>query len=127
MPTPPRRRWFQFSVRTLLVLVTAVAILSNWLGYHLNWIRQRHAFIAACPQLSPCYIHGTSLAPVQLRLLGEGGVEYIGLAKRYEGVVRRLFPEARIVIVPGWERTVAEMKHVNKAVPGYYVSTIYDE
>jgi hypothetical protein len=31
-----------FSLRTLFVIVTALCL---WLGYHVNWIRQRHAFL----------------------------------------------------------------------------------
>ncbi len=32
MPTPPRRRWFRFSLRTLLVLVIIVAIPLAWIA-----------------------------------------------------------------------------------------------
>jgi hypothetical protein len=41
MPREPRRNWFRFafSLRTLFVIVTAVAA---WFGYHMHWIRQRH-------------------------------------------------------------------------------------
>jgi len=38
MPTPPRRRWFQVSIRTLLAIVAALAI---WLAYGLNWVKSR--------------------------------------------------------------------------------------
>ena len=41
--TAPKRRWFRFSLRTLFVLVTVVGC---WLGYSINWIKQRHAFLA---------------------------------------------------------------------------------
>ena len=43
-PAKPRRRWFRlaFSLRTLLVVVTLIGC---WLGYQLNWIRQRHALL----------------------------------------------------------------------------------
>ncbi len=34
-----RRRWFRFSLRTMFVLVTVIAI---FVGYHVNWIRQRN-------------------------------------------------------------------------------------
>lgn len=37
-----RRRWFQFTLRTLFVATTGCAL---WLGYELNWIRQRHVFL----------------------------------------------------------------------------------
>ena len=127
MPTPPRRRWFLFGLRTLLILVTV----SSWLGYHLNWIRQRHAFLAAYRDLPTRSVHlvqpGTCGAPGQLPLFGESGVKYIQLAKRHEAAVRRLFPEAEIGISPGWERSTKDMKRINETVPGYYVLTQYDE
>jgi hypothetical protein len=41
-------RWFRFSLRTLFVLVTVSCV---WLGYHLNWIRERQAFIAEMESL----------------------------------------------------------------------------
>jgi hypothetical protein len=37
--TAPRRRWFAFSLRALFVVVT---VFGCWLGYQLNWIRERH-------------------------------------------------------------------------------------
>jgi hypothetical protein len=36
-----RRRWFQFSLSTLFVLVTVLAVFLAWLAYNLNWIAQR--------------------------------------------------------------------------------------
>jgi hypothetical protein len=43
MNIAPKRRWPRFSLRTLFVVVT---VLGCWLGYQLNWIRQRHDFLA---------------------------------------------------------------------------------
>jgi hypothetical protein len=40
---PTRRRWYQFGLGTLFVVVTVLAI---FIAYHVNWIRQRHAFLA---------------------------------------------------------------------------------
>jgi hypothetical protein len=40
MPTPSRRRWFRFSLRTMFVVVTLFAL---WLGWELNYVRERHA------------------------------------------------------------------------------------
>ncbi len=36
------RRWLRFSLRTLFVVVT---VLASWLGYELNWVRQRHQLL----------------------------------------------------------------------------------
>lgn len=43
MTPSPKRRWFRYSLRTLLV---AVMVFGCWLGYELNWIRQRHSVLA---------------------------------------------------------------------------------
>jgi hypothetical protein len=43
MTPAPKRRWFQWSLRTLFVVVT---VCGCWLGYELNWIQQRERFIA---------------------------------------------------------------------------------
>jgi hypothetical protein len=37
------RRWLRFSLRSLFIALT---ILACWLGYQLNWIRQRREFYA---------------------------------------------------------------------------------
>lgn len=39
MKPAPKRRWFRFSLRTLFVTVTAVAILTSWLVW--NWVKVR--------------------------------------------------------------------------------------
>jgi hypothetical protein len=44
MTAVAERRRFQFSLRTLLVVMALVGV-AGWLGLKLNWIRQRHAFL----------------------------------------------------------------------------------
>ncbi|HEY2840785.1 MAG TPA: hypothetical protein VGJ26_16630 [Pirellulales bacterium] len=44
MPTPPRRRWFQFSLATMFVVVTIFAI---WLKWELNFVHERKEAIGA--------------------------------------------------------------------------------
>ena len=73
--TAPNRRWFRFSLRTLFVVVTVFGI---WLGYELNWIRQRHEMLS-----KPYVVVGISgvdgvpaelaIAPLSLRLFGKRG------------------------------------------------------
>jgi hypothetical protein len=36
-----RHRWFQFSLRWLLVAVTLLGVLSGWLAWNLNSVRER--------------------------------------------------------------------------------------
>jgi hypothetical protein len=82
MTTAPKRRWFRFTLRTLFVVVTVFGI---WLGYELNWIRQRHAVLSGPHVVS--YVSGVNgvspvqaLAPWSLRLFGERGAYLVFLA-----------------------------------------------
>jgi hypothetical protein len=45
MPTPPRRRWFQFSLATMFVVVTVLAV---WLGWEVKLVRDRSDFLVWC-------------------------------------------------------------------------------
>jgi hypothetical protein len=109
---PRFRPRLTFSLRTMLVLVTILCI---WLGYHLNWIRQRREALAWVET------HGAKWwasspwepipAPMGLRLLGQDGVSLIdcdsmawrsreeqdALKQRF-ATYRQLFPEAIVTI-----------------------------
>ena len=110
--TAPNRRWFRFSLRTMFVMVTAGGLLAGWLVYELNWIRQRHAFLAKneALRLSRVGVGSTSesdlKAPGLLWLFGETGnfvvvcVEGSSVDSLTEADLetireaKRLFPEA---------------------------------
>ena len=79
--TAPKRRWFRFSLLTMLVVVT---IFGCWLGYQVNWIRQRRAIVAQFPKWQA--YAGESTGPMQqpsasgsLWLLGERGYAAVSL------------------------------------------------
>ena len=104
-PTPPRR--FRFGLRTLFAVVTVV---SMWVAYHVNWIRQRHE-AAAGDDVRVLYDDSTNpfrddktppnttRAPWSLRLLGERGVLIIGVSSRRDVErIHQLFPEAKVNI-----------------------------
>jgi len=44
--TKPRRRWYQFSLRTLLIVVTLSAVPLGWVGWKLEQGRRQRAVIA---------------------------------------------------------------------------------
>lgn len=46
MPTHPRRRWFQFSLATLLVVMTLFAAIAGWLAWEMNFVQQRRSMCA---------------------------------------------------------------------------------
>ena len=119
MTTASKRRWFNFSLRTMFVVVT---VFGCWMGYELNWIRQRREFI----QSDECSSNvvdaedygGWPSAPWMLRLFGETGYAMIQvnffpdetfeehaianwrLTEKQQQLIkraRRLFPEAEFI------------------------------
>jgi hypothetical protein len=116
-PAPPRRRWFQFGIGTMLLLVTVVA---TFLAYHVNWIRQRRHFIAQEKESAQVRSVPVSYdsdpsqtrAPGFLWMLGEPGhwamlviaegeSEATLTSHDYERlrIAKQLFPEAKITAV----------------------------
>jgi hypothetical protein len=98
--TATKRRWFRFSLSTLFVVVT---IFGCWLGYQLNWIRQRRLadeWIAANPpQMLYDLTYEPKSLPWSLRILGEQKRGQIVVSTRDKArleEIRALFPEANI-------------------------------
>jgi hypothetical protein len=112
----PRRRWFRLSLRTMLVLVTLVCMFCGYVGWAMNWQRQRQKFLKRPPW-------GTILglqkrAPIALWLIGENGVSSIRLVPPLptddlvandatvvdiQRIVR-LFPESDVIVyVNQWD------------------------
>jgi hypothetical protein len=99
---PQQRRWLRFSLRTLFVLVTLVAI---WAAYSAHWIRQRREFVRKLESdswpFTVAEFNSAIFAPGLLGLFGEDGVETITLAIEPDmAEARRLFPEAQIEYLP---------------------------
>ena len=113
-PIPPRRRWFQFSLRTVFVGVTLVAM---WLGWELKFVRERQAFLS---DLSGPYewkalmsefrgdsavleyeLRGVSRPisiPFWQRWLGDEAVAAMKVTSEQKVVeAKRLFPEIRLL------------------------------
>jgi len=112
---PTRRRWLQFSLRTLFVLMTVVAIFLVWERRAIN---ERRSYLAEHPEadVPPMTTDVIASAPFALRLLGEKGqtrlrVNVTGFLEnrtRYKleapqeaQYARQLFPEAIIEVVGG--------------------------
>ena len=76
MTEAPKRPWYRFSVRWLFVVVTLFACCLGWLGYQLNWIRQRHAALAG----RNTHAQLVNEPPGMLGLFGEPGFEWIGVS-----------------------------------------------
>src|SRR5689334_2581407 len=106
----PTRRWFRFSLRTMLALVTVVCI---YLGWAMNWIRQRRVF--AKSQVGIFVLQkertdGTApLAPYGLWILGEKGIgEIYPNNQNSEREAVELFPEA----VVRWDYPEHLLRHI---------------
>jgi hypothetical protein len=105
--TAPRRRW-SFTLRTLFVVVTVLAIPLSWVGYQLNWIRERHRALEG-GRVSHMWRKissehpdefGADDPPWQLRLFGERcrGETLIadGLSDDEAKRIQSLFPEYKL-------------------------------
>ena len=93
MPRP------QFSLRTLLIVMTLAGFTTGWLVYQFRWIRQRHEALKGVS-----YVSGVakSPAPPLLRMFGEDGIavilipcedaEFLMESRKF----KNLFPEAQV-------------------------------
>ena len=113
MSEAPKRRWFRWSLRTMFVVVTVVAVL---LGWELKFIRERHEFLRHTVYPFLNHDRGILLVPIkpaweQPRVtipfwrewLGDEAHWAIYLPHASEEDRRRaalLFPEARIYPAP---------------------------
>lgn len=98
--TKPRCRWYQFSLRTLLIVVTLLAPVFGWVGHSLSWIRQRQEW-RDIHRGDQGWETGTDIrAPGGLWLFGEHGERNIPVSYPNDVPhVERLFPEMQQYIV----------------------------
>ena len=98
MAENPKRRW-QFSLRTLLIVVTLAALPCAWVGYSLNWIRERHIFV----ERTHCRVINQgnlclppAQAPGLLWLFEEIGFDLVLCKDSEIDEAKRLFPESSV-------------------------------
>ena len=97
MTAPPKRRWFRFGLRTLFVLMTAIAC---WLGYSLKWIRDRREFARREGVEVVIYPDRRTPAPWMLSPFGEAGAYVVVVAEpSLEDEAASLYPESRVLAV----------------------------
>ncbi len=109
--TPPRRRWFQFGIGTMLLLVTVFAV---WLGWEMAFIRERQEWVRLAKDRrmivktvaeSTKPIPSAAQIPIWRRLLGDQPIVAIRLPSDSSDEdlqqVRALFPETDAAIVKG--------------------------
>lgn len=103
----PGRRWHPLGARTTVELVVFLLVPLLWVGYRLNWIRQRHEALSVLQAKAHVYrvdyssrLPSDHSTPCSLKLFGETGVETVWCkeAPSPELVDRmhRLFPELEV-------------------------------
>jgi hypothetical protein len=96
-----KRRWYQFRLRTMLIVVTLLCGVFAWVGYSLNWIRERREAFGKGNFCSCTVSEYAVYAPSGLWLFDEPGyvrITVIDGDSKWLPIseVRRLFPEAEI-------------------------------
>jgi hypothetical protein len=98
---PKPRRWFQFSLRTMFIVVTLASLVCGWVAYSLHWIGQRREFLQRpgvyCWQWPA---EAESAAPGLLWIFGEQAYRAGDCPVASLDEARRLFPETKWT---GWE------------------------
>jgi len=108
-PASPQRRWFQFSLRTLLIVVGLLSLPCVYVVHEAMFVQERKQFLLEHPSLNlnPWYTSPYPRKPPLpwlRRLLGDEGVGIIGLhpttGEAERGRMTILFPEAVIIDDP---------------------------
>jgi hypothetical protein len=106
-PTPTRRRWFQFGLRTMFVVLTLFAV---WFAWELSYVRERKACLAQVyhgrwddgPRLflvAPTTVEYATI-PFWRAIFGDEPVDYIVMGVGHTAeecrAAKQLFPEAQM-------------------------------
>ena len=102
--TAPSRRRFSFSLRTLFVVVTVVAISAGWLVRQVKWQKNRERAIMELRQDRTVALGDKKCPPPwQIKMLGGMGwwrLQHVPASEveRYQ----RLFPEVDEILATDW-------------------------
>ena len=100
-PKPkPRRRWHQFSLRTLLIAVALLSIPMAYVGRRVQIVQERKAMLSRIRSVDGGICGASPMSGLR-GLLGDKAIVVIGLPVKtgYDErlTIRDLFPEAQIV------------------------------
>ena len=122
--TSPRRRWFQFRLRTLLVLVVVLCLPLSWLAVELQRARRQYLVVQALRSHGATVHYDTRVStrprPFSLRrLLGDDFFCHVDCVefdsesdKRPRLELLRDLPYVRSVFLTGTPVTDADLKHL---------------
>jgi|GEM_PF-4082555 len=118
MPTPPRRRWFQFGLVSIFVLIALIAVPLGLLTRELSIVRQRNAYRAISEaersrriqesQLGGVFYETDTLSrerrprrsiSVWRKILGDEAVGELYVRTADSKDVEKLFPEIDLIIL----------------------------
>ncbi|MBI2825129.1 MAG: hypothetical protein HYX69_10625 [Planctomycetia bacterium] len=103
--TKPRRRWFQFGLATMLLMVAICACLMTWIHLNLDLVREREAALARPAAVKVhCSDSVANRLPLAWQWIGTTPRKYIKLDRRLIGEedvarLRALYPEATIEVI----------------------------
>ena len=88
-----------------MVSVAVASVPMAWAAYQLNWIRQRHEFLAERQQRTTAP-SSWRLPPWSLRIFGERSPDAFAIQKQDKAEAEALFPEASVYVldIGGQER-----------------------
>ena len=122
MDPTPKRRWYQFSLRTLFLVITLCGI---WLGWQLYWFKTRHDWLEAKNYVAAFPGEGMRKVPhphMLIALFRQEAMSQILLRNASDAEmakVRRLFPEAEVVSGNWGAPSLGDPVYVGKrALPG---------
>lgn len=122
MNATPKRHWFQFSLRSLFVVITLFAM---WLGWQLYWFKTRRDWLEAKNYVAAFPAAGARKLPhpqLLITLFRQEAMSQILLRNATEeevAKVQRLFPEADVVSGNWGAPSLGDPVYIGKrALPG---------
>jgi hypothetical protein len=119
-PPKRKRRWFQFSLRSLLIVVTLLAVACGYVGSQAEIVRERKAMLALIRSEggdTPGFTHYKRPPPVPWlrRVMGDEWIDTIVLARAVDAEkladIKQTFPDADLYL---WDESGSFLQELSK-------------